>query len=322
MDLARLPRYDELPVSSTAPARSSWGLWGDTDRLGSLNLLTPERVLRAASSVTFGEVVSLSAELQLFDPPLFGRPALRHDVTALDHGLVQDETLSEFNTQASSQWDGFRHARSREHGFYNGIAEDPVGIAAWASAGIAGRGVLLDIATSRAQHKPLAYSEPDPITVEDLERAAADQGIVVETGDILIIHTGWLEWARQQPAAALGQGFSTPGLCPATATLAHLWNLHVAAVASDTPALEVWPPGALASRDQRRRARTDPGALPEIFMHADLLALLGIPLGELWETGRLAEVCRRRDRWTFLLTSVPLNLVGGVASPCNAMAIL
>lgn len=38
-----LPSYRELPVRPDAPPGSSWGLWGDDDQLGTLNLLTDER---------------------------------------------------------------------------------------------------------------------------------------------------------------------------------------------------------------------------------------------------------------------------------------
>jgi hypothetical protein len=46
-----LPSYDELPVKPHYPPGSAWGLWGDEDELGTLNLLTPERVAEAAKLV-------------------------------------------------------------------------------------------------------------------------------------------------------------------------------------------------------------------------------------------------------------------------------
>jgi len=35
----------------------------------------------------------------------------------------------------------------------------------------------------------------------------------------------------------------------------------------------------------------------------------------------LAEECERRGRWSFFVTSAPLRVPGGVASPPNAIAI-
>lgn len=57
-------------------------------------------------------------------------------------------------------------------------------------------------------------------------------------------------------------------------------------------------------------------------LHDWLLALLGIPIGELWNLEQLAEECAKRRKWTFFSTSAPLNVPGGVASPPNALAIL
>ena len=42
---------------------SIWGRWGDDERLGTLNLITPEVHSRAASQVRTGEVVSLSRDI-------------------------------------------------------------------------------------------------------------------------------------------------------------------------------------------------------------------------------------------------------------------
>ena len=47
----RLPSYDELPYKPGNPPRSAWGLWGDYDQIGTINLLTPERVTAAAKLV-------------------------------------------------------------------------------------------------------------------------------------------------------------------------------------------------------------------------------------------------------------------------------
>lgn len=43
--------------------------------------------------------------------------------------------------------------------------------------------------------------------------------------------------------------------------------------------------------------------------------------GEMFDLEELAETCQKLDRWTFFVTSVPLNMPGGVSSPPNAMAI-
>ena len=46
----------------------------------------------------------------------------------------------------------------------------------------------------------------------------------------------------------------------------------------------------------------------------------GMMIGELWDLEQLAERCKAEGRWTFFLSSQPLNLEGGVASTANAVA--
>ena len=40
-----LPTYDQLPVRPGAPQGAAWGVFGERDELGTINHLTPERVL-------------------------------------------------------------------------------------------------------------------------------------------------------------------------------------------------------------------------------------------------------------------------------------
>lgn len=56
-------------------------------------------------------------------------------------------------------------------------------------------------------------------------------------------------------------------------------------------------------------------------MHETLLSGFGMPIGELFDLERLARACAEHSRWTFFVTSQPLNVVGGVASPPNAIAV-
>lgn len=39
-----LPTFDQLPISPEYPPHTAWGVWGKEDNLGTLNLLTEERV--------------------------------------------------------------------------------------------------------------------------------------------------------------------------------------------------------------------------------------------------------------------------------------
>jgi hypothetical protein len=307
-----LPRYDDLPVREGAPAGSSWGVWGDGDVLGCLNLLTPDRVLRARSSIRTGRTFALDLEAELPDPPLFGRARLRHEVTGAVGGTGHDDLLHDWNTQSSSQWDGFRHIAHSDHGFYGGVADEDHGIHHWARRGIAGRAVLADIGRWRQrQGRPLDLGAADPIGPDELLACLEDQGTAVEVGDLLLLRTGWVGWYRTldpPQRERLASGLAAPGLRAGEATARVLWDLHVAAVAADNPALEVWP---LAGTERT----------PEVFVHTSLLPLLGLPIGELWDLEPLADDCAADGRYDSFLTSAPLNVRAGVASPPNAIAI-
>jgi hypothetical protein len=185
--VTQLPSYDELPDGS------SWGLWGEGDVLGCLNLLTPERAKRGADCVRMGAVFALNLDMSQPDPPLFGRAAFTHEVIWLQNEAGHDEHLSGWNTQSSSQWDGFRHIKHPVRGFYNGVADEDHGIHHWASRGLAGRGVLADVARWReGVGRPIKPNESDPIEVDDLLMTLKSQGTEIETGDVLLIRTGWL----------------------------------------------------------------------------------------------------------------------------------
>ena len=62
---------------------------------------------------------------------------------------------------------------------------------------------------------------------------------------------------------------------------------------------------------------------PKAFLfHHIFLGGWGMSIGELFDLRQLALECERLGRWTFLLTSMPLYVPGGIASPPNAQAIL
>ena len=46
-----------------------------------------------------------------------------------------------------------------------------------------------------------------------------------------------------------------------------------------------------------------------------------MPIGELWDLKALSEQCAKSKKWSFLLTSSPLNVYGSIGSPPNAIAI-
>lgn len=315
-----LPRYDELPVREGLPAGSSWGLWGDDDEIGTINLLTPERVQRALALPTRGAVFPLNWALEEPSPPFYGRGALQHNIDRPFTPCL-DDSLDNFFTQSSSQWDALCHIGHPEHGFYNGrtdaeLTGEPgtrLGIEHWAQRGIVGRGVLLDVARHFEQTgRGFDGGTTVEFTWRDLEEVREAQGVEFETGDILVLRTGWMSWyleASDQTRLDLAQDSLTrlksPGLTGGEDMVEWLWNQHFSAVAADNPALEAWPHALEVDQ----------------YIHFRLLPLLGLALGEMWFVEDLAADCAADGVYEFLLTSAPLNLRGGVGSPPNALAL-
>jgi hypothetical protein len=187
------------------------------------------------------------------------------------------------------------------------------------------RGVLADVGRWRAGlGRPLQHGTSDPYEPEELVACLADQGVAVEPGDVLLVRTGWLEWYRSldgEGRVAASKVDTACGLRPGHGSSGLLWDWHVAAVATDAPAFEVSPLGALATEEQMAEVRADRTLAPGIIMHASLLPLLGMPIGELWDLDDLADDCAADGTYEFLFTSAPLNLHQGVASPPNALAV-
>lgn len=58
-----------------------------------------------------------------------------------------------------------------------------------------------------------------------------------------------------------------------------------------------------------------------LVLHQYFLSLFGLNIGELWDLKALSEQCKKAGRYSFLLTSIPLNVPGAIGSPPNALAI-
>ncbi|HEX4819194.1 MAG TPA: cyclase family protein [Acidimicrobiales bacterium] len=304
------PTYDELLARADGPPGTSWGVWPGREVLGCLNRITPECRLRAAALVRTGDVFPLDLDPEVPDPPFFERARLQREVLWLGD-IGHDERLDNFNTQSSTQWDGFRHVRSRELDFYGGVADEEHGVHFWAEHGIVTRGVLADVTRVRS----IEPGEADPIDPDDVAKALDAQGVAVEHGDILLIRTGWTTWYRSLDTAARESAAGkrqSCGLVAGPRTVRFLWDLGIAAVAGDHPAMEVFPPGT---------GTEGIDDLEQLFMHMQLLPRLGMPIGELFDLDALADACAADGRWDFMFTSAPLRLRNGVASPPNALAI-
>ncbi len=316
---AKIPAYDDLPIRAGAPKGAAWGVFGDDDEVGTINLLTPERVIAAASSIRSGKVFALNLPINIPDPPLFTRGKHKHTVKTFPGAeFALDDYLDNFYPQSSSQWDALAHVKHPVYGAYNGIPDNQMtgrggmrlGIDNLARRGIAGRGVLADVARYYDRvGKSIDFTKAKSIPLADVQATLEEEGVALRSGDILLIRIGWTKFylsASEEIKTELARETVVPGIEGSERTARWLWDNHLAAVASDSPALEALPKPA--------------GEELEV-LHFHMLSFFGMPIGEMWNLEELAEECAADGRYDFFLTSAPLNVPGGVGSPPNALAI-
>lgn len=191
--------------------------------------------------------------------------------------------------------------------------------------GVVGRGVLLDYkAWAEATGKKYSVFESHRIPVEDLEAVARHQGTEFRHGDILLVRVGLTEalapLSEQEQTDALHPR-KLCGLEGSEKMARWIWNHHFAAVAVDNLACEAQPPESGKALGKSSflvdRATLTRGPV----LHQYLLAMLGVPIGELWDLKALSAKCAELKRWSFFITSIPVNISSSIASPPNALAV-
>ena len=180
-----------------------------------------------------------------------------------------------------------------------------LGIENMAVTGVQGRGVLVDLhAHFGAARRCVGY--------DDLMSVMAQDGVSVETGDMLCLHTGYaaavLEMRRDPDPKRLQESFAVLDGRDQR-LLQWITDSGIAVIAADNYGVEQLPakPGSA----------THFAAAP---LHEHCLFKLGIHLGELWYFTDLAQWLRPRRRSRFLLTAPPLRLPGAVGSPVTPIA--
>lgn len=101
MKPSQRPPFSSLPLRPEDPPYSAWNLYGPKDELGTLNLLTRERVLAAAKEIQLGESFGLNLPLNQPDPPSHNRMGFTHKITHKSPRNVHDDVI-EMNTQVST----------------------------------------------------------------------------------------------------------------------------------------------------------------------------------------------------------------------------
>ncbi len=308
----------ETEVTGYLRSLSNWGRWGSSDQLGTINLITPAKRIAAAGLVRDGVSVTCA------------RPIVT-DITAdttfqplrfmVDSGEGRDTASPERNLErrGASEFIGMvfhgytiTHVDTPAHYFwegklYNGRSCSLVTSREGATVesvdllhdGVVSRGVLLDVARTRS----IPWMQPgEGVMPADLEAAERAAGVRVESGDILLVRTGY--YARrlaEGPVHPLRAG--SPALhvacCP------WLRERGVAMIGTDTHN-DISPPPYPAMGNS---------------FHVVSLVAMGLWLIDNANLEDLARACGERGRWEFLLTVAPLRLRNVTGSPVNPIAV-
>ena len=308
----------EQEVLGYFPKCSNWGKWGPDDEIGAANFITPEKRKQAVALVKEGVTVSLSRPLSRENSPDSMGGAMIHHM--LSSGEPWAGKKSEPGVQqAVSDWIGLgthgyhiTHIDSLAHFFwdgkmYNGFPAESVTTTQGCTKegidllkdGVVSRGVLLDI----PKLKGVKWLEPQtPVFPEDLDELEKTCGVRVESGDVLLIRTGWMRMRNEQgPANPTVVGW--PGLN--AACIPWLYERQVAMLGADV-GNEMYPSGYPMF--------TWP-------VHQVGLVMMGMWLLDSADLEGLAQACERYKQWEFLLTIGPLRIPNGTGSPVNPIVI-
>lgn len=314
---------DEMNIETVrelARRLRNWGRWGKDDELGTLNFITPQKIVAAATNVRSGKVFSLAIPFDSSGPQtgFAGRINPLHfmiqdggDVASGAQDFVPalrwcDDAVT-MPLQCATQWDALAHI------YFDGKMYNDRGPEMVNSSGaransidkakdrIVSRGVLLDIPRLRG----VDWLKPgEAIYPQDLDAAAARAKVGIESGDIVLIRTGQIAQVRAEGSWGNYAGGPAPGLSLTTAE----WfaNNEIAGYATDTWGTEVIP-----------------NETSDVFqpLHCVVIVNMGMLVGEIFDLEALAADCAGDGVYEFLFVAPPLTITGAVGSPINPQAI-
>lgn len=304
-------------LRAAAAKYSNWGKWGPDDQLGTVNYITPELILEAASLIRSGSVFSLtvpygqsgpqSGRFGRFNPILMmlrdGTDVYARDLADTPRGVGAADDVVIIPTQSGTHWDGLSHV------FYDSRMWNGYDCRLVSSFGaernditnytgkIIGRAVLLDFPRLFG----VSWCEPGrAIGPGDLTRCCTEQRVEVRRGDILLLRFGQMAMHRADGSWDGFAGGDAPGL--SFDTLSWIHEREVAGVAADTWGVEVRPNELGIAQPWHRVA------IPQ----------MGLLVGEIFDLDELAEHCAADGVYEMFFTGSPLPIersVGGLVSP-------
>jgi kynurenine formamidase len=279
--------------------------WGAGDERGAANHMRPATVMRAAQLIKTGQVVELGRVLES-SMPLFGTrrfeihtkrtgPPLGGNKRRSNEELVVTEI-----GQVGTQFDMFPH-QTIGNQFYNCFDNDEIATRnGFTKLGVEKigtlftRGVLIDVAALKGVPMlPAGYE----ITAADLQSGLQRQGVSLQAGDAVLIHTGY---GKLWNVDNVTYNKDTPGIgAPAAEWLA---KQDVMLIGADTFAVEAFP-----NADKNI-------SLP---VHQIALVVNGIFLLENLKLDELATA----KAYEFAFIVQPLKVKGGTGSTVAPVAV-
>jgi kynurenine formamidase len=306
-----MPMPDEF--HELARKVNNWGRWGDDDELGTLNLIGPDVVRRAASLVRQGKVFSLALPLGPDGPQIGVIPGRINPLRTMlavnrpmfdPEGFCTSDDIVVMGLQAGTHWDSLAHASYLDR-IYNGHPIESLTEAGAARCGIGNvtrlvsRGVLLDVARAKGVER---LEVPYAITGDDLDAACEFGKVAVSPGDVVLVRTGMMQLLK----AGDKQGYHG-GTGPSFWSVQWFRDHDVAAVATDNLTFEY----------------LDFDKHPELLLPVHLLHLveMGMTQGQNFDLEALAADCVDDGSYEFLFEGSPEPFVNGLGSPVNPIAI-
>jgi len=287
--------------------QENWQRWGADDELGTLNLITRDKAVEAASLVVTGEIFALGQPLSPGTPVSGHRAGISHfmgrdggDYAAgaqrPDGFQFAEDTLI-LPLHSGTHIDALCHVWYEDK-LYNGFPGDSIRSTVGAQhcgadklQPIFSRGVLLDVEGVCGR-----LANGTTIGRSMIEAAVHEAGTEIRSGDAVLIRTGWLE--------NYGAGKVDFGTEIGIDVEAGLWLAEAGAslIGADNFAIEVLPFPAATVFPVHKRLIRDYG-----------LALL---------EGLVLDGLARAGAKTFLFVATPLSIIGATASPVNPVAVL
>ena len=296
---------------------SNWGRWGKDDQLGALNLITQDKTRRAIATVQEGATVSLARTVRFESTADAPTPPV-HFMVESGEGWASGQKVSARPNAAATDYFGMifhgatiTHVDSLAHFFwegktYNGQPAHLVSTSLGATVcsveqaknGIMTRGVLVDVPMIRG----VPWVERgEGVSPQDILAAEEQCGFRVEEGDVLLVRTGQLH--RRDVEGPVDRSKGSTACQAACLPLFH--QRGIAMLGSDT--------GNDVAPAQYTR-------VPQPIHQVGITAM-GLWILDNANLEDVAQACRQRNRWEFLLSIGPLRLHNTTGSPVNPIAV-